>query len=541
MNESWATLWESVASALPDHPALVQGERALRWSELDERASRLAAGLSALGTGRGSRVAVLLHNRPEYLETVFAAYKIRGAPVNLNVRYREAELAEVIDDSDAEVLVVEGGLAGLADTARARCPGLRAVLQVDDGSPRLDGALGYEEVIAGHPPMPRIERSGDDVFILYTGGTTGRPRGVLWRHRDIVETLCLVAYTQAGMPVPEDAAAVAARAVELRAAGAAPVFLAASPLMHGTAFYLAQVLWLVGGTVVLLEGHGFDAHEMWRAVERHRVTTTAIVGDVFARRMVAALDDAAAGGRGHDTSSLRRILSSGAAWTPAVKQALLDRTAAALVDQVGSTEGGPTMIHLMAPGARVEHCRWVLGSAARLLREDGSLIDPASGEVGLLGFSAPRPLGYHKDPERSASLFRVAADGVTYCVPGDHAYVDAAGDAVLLGRGSLCINTGGEKVYVEEVEGAILAHPEVLDANVVGLPDEEWGSAVVAVVALQPGAEVTEAEIQAAVRSRLAGYKVPRRVVVVDEVRRTPVGKAQYAWAREVAAAAVGG
>jgi fatty-acyl-CoA synthase len=362
---------------------------------------------------------------------------------------------------------------------------------------------------------------------------------VVWRHRDIVETLCLVAYTQAGMTVPEDAAAVARRALELRARGATPVFLPASPLMHGTAFYLAQVLWLVGGTVVLLDGRGFDAHEMWRTVERHRVTTTAIVGDVFARRMVTALDEAAGRGSAYDTSSLQRILSSGAAWTPAVKQALLDRTSAALLDQVGSTEGGPTMIHLMPPHARVEECRWVLGGAARLLREDGSIIDPAGGEVGLLGFSAPRPLGYHKDPEKSASLFRVAGDGVTYCVPGDHAYVGADGNAVLLGRGSLCVNTGGEKVYVEEVEGVILAHPAVLDANLVGLPDEEWGSALVAVVSLQPGAVATEAEIQATVRSRLAGYKVPRRVVFVEEVRRSPVGKAQYAWAREVAAAGV--
>jgi fatty-acyl-CoA synthase len=535
VNENWATVWEAVADALPDHPALVQGDRALSWAGYDDRASRLAAALRRLGLGAGSKVAILAHNSPEYLEAVFAAFKLRGAPVNLNHRHREDELVEVLDDSDAEALIFQGALAGLAGAAGARRPGLRALVQVDDGSPHLDGALDCEEVIAEHQPMPRIQRSGDDVFLLYTGGTTGRPRGVMWPHRDIIATLAFVAYTQAGMEVPRDAGETGRRAAELHAAGTAPRFLPASPLMHGTALYLTQALWMVGGTAVLLGGRGFDAHDFWRTVERHRVTATAIVGDVFARRMVAALDEARERGRPYDISSLQRVFSSGAAWTPPVKQALLDRGSMTLLDQVGSSEGGPTMIQIMPPGARVEDCRWVLAGPARLLREDGTIIDPATGETGLLGFSAPRPLGYYKDPAKSESIFLEASDGQTYCVPGDYACVGPDGGAVLLGRGSLCINTGGEKVYVEEVEGVILAHPAVLDANVVGLPDEDWGSAIVAVVALQPGATLTEAGVQAAVRARLAGYKVPRRVVFVDEIPRSPSGKAQYRWAREIA------
>ena len=538
MDQNWANLWEAVADALPDRPAVIQGERVLRWAELDDHASRLAAGLSALGLGQGSKVAILAHNCPEYLEAVFAAYKLRGSPVNLNYRYREDELVEVLGDSDAEVLILQGAFAELATGARRRLPQLRALLQVDDGAPICDGAVAYEEVLAGSPPMPRIERSGDDVFLLYTGGTTGHPRGVMWRHRDIIATLAAVIYPQAGLEPPRDAAEVARRAAELVAGGSAPVFVPASPLMHGTALYLGQGLWLLGGTSVLLEGRGFDAHEFWRTVERRRVTSAAIVGDVFARRMVAAIDEARDSGRPYDVSSLRTIVSSGAAWTAPVKQALVDRGTMALADQVGASEGGPTMAHLIPPGARVADCRWTLTPQARLLREDGTIIDPSTGEIGLLGFSTPRPLGYHRDPAKSAALLRTASDGQTYCVPGDYAMVGPDGDAVLLGRGSLCINTGGEKVYVEEVEGAILVHPAVVDANVVGLPDEEWGSAIVAVVALHPGAECTEADVQESVRTLLAGYKVPRRVVFVDEIRRSPSGKARYAWAREVAARA---
>ncbi len=535
MNENWATLWESVADGLPDHRALVQGERTVRWAELDDRAARLAAALTGLGLGAESKVAILARNCPEYLEAVFAAFKLRGAPVNLNFRYQEDELVEVLDDSDAEVLIFQGALSGLAGAAGRRLSSLRALIQVDDGNPGLDGAPCYEDLIAAHPPMPRIRRSGDDVFLLYTGGTTGRPRAVMWRHRDIVATLAAVIYPQAGLEVPRDAGETARRAVELHAGGATSTFLPASPLMHGTAFYLTQALWLLGGSAVLLEGPGFDAHEFWRTVARHRVTTAAIVGDIFARRMVSALDEASRKGRPYDTSSLRTVISSGAAWTPPVKQALLDLGSMALVDQVGSSEGGPTMNQMMPPGSRVEECPWMLAGPARLLRDDGSIIDPTSGETGLLGFSAPRPLGYYKDPAKSATIFREASDGLIYCLPGDHACVAPDGNLVLLGRGSLCINTGGEKVFVEEVEGAILHHPAVLDANVVGLPDDAWGSVVVAVVALRPGAVATEAELQASVRARLAGYKVPRRVVFVDEIQRSPSGKARYAWAREVA------
>ncbi|HVS41291.1 MAG TPA: AMP-binding protein, partial [Candidatus Dormibacteraeota bacterium] len=231
MDQNWANLWEAVADALPDRPAVIQGERVLRWAELDDHASRLAAGLSALGLGQGSKVAILAHNCPEYLEAVFAAYKLRGSPVNLNYRYREDELVEVLGDSDAEVLILQGAFAELATGARRRLPQLRALLQVDDGTPICDGAVAYEEVLAGSPPMPRIERSGDDVFLLYTGGTTGHPRGVMWRHRDIITTLVAVIYRQAGLEPPRDAAEVARRAAELVAGGSAPVFVPASPLM----------------------------------------------------------------------------------------------------------------------------------------------------------------------------------------------------------------------------------------------------------------------------------------------------------------------
>jgi 3-oxocholest-4-en-26-oate---CoA ligase len=533
VNESWATLWEAVADAMPDGVAVVWAGRRLRWSELDDRAARLAAGLADLGVGRQAKVAIVAYNTPEHLEAVFAAYKLRACPINLNFRYRADELAEVLDDSEAEVLVFHGSLAPEVEGARAATSGLRAVVQIDDGSPLLAGALRFEELIERHEPASRVTRSGDDVQLLYTGGTTGRPRGVMYRHRDAVEMNAFAAYSLAGLATPDDAAAAARCAVSLRALGRTPIVLPASPLVHGTALNLTAAAWLLGGTVVFLENRSFDAHELWRAVEREGVTQIGIVGDAFAVPMVAALAEAEAGGRPYDVSRVERVLSSGAPWSRRTKQGLADRGSMTLVETIGASEGGPTAVAVVAPGTRAEDSRFVLGAQARLLSEDGAELAPGSGEVGLLAMTPPIPFGYFKDPERSALVFREIG-GQRYSICGDYARVEADGSVVFLGRGSLCINTAGEKVYPEEVEEALRSHPAVLDANVVGVPDPVWNEAVTAVVALQPGQVASEEELKAAVRDRLAGYKVPKRVVLVQEIPRSPAGKAQYDWARKV-------
>jgi acyl-CoA synthetase (AMP-forming)/AMP-acid ligase II len=534
VDESWATLWEAVADALPEGRAIVQGQRRLTWTELDDRAARLAAALEELGLGREAKVAIVAYNTPEHLEAVFAAYKLRACPINLNFRYRAQELAEVLEDSESEVLVFHGSLAHQVDPAVADSPRLRAVVQIDDGSPLLDGALRFEDLIEAHRPMPRIARSGDDIQLLYTGGTTGRPRGVMYRHRDAVEMNAFAAYSLAGLATPDDAAAAARCAVALRDLGRTPTVLPASPLVHGTALNLSAAAWLLGGTVVFLEDRSFDAHELWRVVEREGVTQIGIVGDAFAAPMVSALAEAEENGHPYDVSRVERILSSGAPWSLECKNGLAKRGPMMLVETIGSSEGGPTAVAVVAPGTAAEDARFVLGERARLLREDGTELSPGSSEVGLLAMLPPIPFAYFKDPDRSSQVFRVVG-GQRYSICGDYARVEADGTVVFLGRGSLCINTAGEKVYPEEVEDALRSHPAVRDANVVGVADEIWNEAVTAVVALHPGQRATEEELQAAVRDRLAGYKVPKRVVFVPAIPRTPAGKAQYDWAKRMA------
>ena len=529
---------------MPDDVATVQGGTRRTRAQLDDRAARLASGLAGLGVGRGDAVGLLLHNCPEYLEGVYAAFKLRAMPVNLNFRYRAAELLEVLLDAGTGVLVFHASLAPVVAQVREQLPDLRLVVVADGTPPEAALALGavdLEMLVAAAEPAPRQHRSGDDVFVLYTGGTTGRPRGVLWRHRDIVGTVSAPAYALAGLEQPADADAAAAAALELHRTGQAPVFLAASPLIHGVALYLSQAAWLLGGTAVFLPSRSLDADELWRVVAAERVNQIAIVGDIFAKRMVEALERAEQAGRPYDLSSLRRITSSGVLWSARWKQGLADRGAMMLVDVVGASEGGPFSVQITPPGGRVADSSFVLGPKSKLVREDGTVIPPGSDEVGMLAVAPPVPLGYANDPEKSAALLR-EVEGVVHCVPGDHARFAPDGSVVLLGRGSLCINTGGEKVYPEEVERAVKACDGVADVNVVGLPDERWGQVVTAVVAPAEGTAPSPelaAAVQETVRARLAGYKVPRQVVFVDEVLRTPAGKARYAWATDVATRAL--
>jgi fatty-acyl-CoA synthase len=360
MRDNWATLWETVSDAMPDATAVVQGQRRLTYREVEQRAARLCTALAGMGLGRDSKVGILAYNCPEYLEASYAVFKLRGSPVNLNYRYREGELTEVLVDSDAEVLIFHGSLGETAHRAARRLPGLRAIVQIDDGSPMVDGAYAYESLISGHDPAPRIDRSGEDVFLLYTGGTTGRPRGVMWRHQDIISTIAFPAYTLAGLDIPANTAAAAHRAVTMHQAGLSPIVLPAPPLIHGTAFYLSKGAWLLGGSVVLLENRRLDGHELWECVQRERVTQVIIVGDPFARAMVGALEQADRAGSPYDISSLRRIASSGVLWSNSWKQPLAERGQITLTDMVGASEGGPFSMQVVPPGARATDCRFEL-------------------------------------------------------------------------------------------------------------------------------------------------------------------------------------
>jgi fatty-acyl-CoA synthase len=540
VNWNFGTIFESVADAIPDSPALVQDERRRTWRELDERAARLAASFRALGLGPGSKVAFYLYNCNEYLEALFATFKLRAVPANVNYRYTADELAYLLENSDAEVVVFHGSLGDRVGAVRDSKLKVRAAVQVDDGSPLVDGALRYEDLIAAHEPMERIERSGDDLVFLYTGGTTGMPKAVIWRHEDLFGALAPLAYSFFGLDMPEDSTEAGSRALKVHESGLVPVHLPASPLMHGTGqFSTLQALFL-GGTIVTLESRHFDPHELWRVVQRERVTQIAIVGDAFAKPMLRALDEADARGEPYDLSSLVLVISSGVMWSESVKRELIERHPVIAYDSLGSSEGVGFANAITTTDSKGETAKFSVGPNTKVFTDDGREVKPGSGEVGYLAVGGNIPLGYFKDPEKTAETFR-EVDGRRYSIPGDYATVEEDGTITLLGRGSVSINSGGEKIFPEEVEEAVKQHPSVADAVVVGVPDERFGEAVAAVVALAPGRSADEDEISEAVeRSGLARFKRPRHVVVVDTVPRGPNGKADYAWARETARARVG-
>jgi 3-oxocholest-4-en-26-oate---CoA ligase len=537
---NFGTIFESVADAIPEHTALVQDGRRRAWREFDERAARLAAALRDVGLGPDSKVAFYLYNCNEYLEALFACFKLRAVPANVNYRYTADELAYLLDNSDAEALVFHGSLGARVDAVRDPRLRVRAAVQVDEGSPLVEGALRYEDVVAAHDPMERIERSGDDLVFLYTGGTTGMPKAVVWRHEDLFAALAPLAYSFFGLDMPEDAKDAGSRALKVHESGLVPVHLPASPLMHGTGqFSTLQALFL-GGTIVTLESRHFDPHELWRVVQRERVSQIAIVGDAFAKPMLRALEEADARGEPYDLSSLVLVISSGVMWSESVKRELIERHPVIAYDSLGSSEGVGFANAITTTDSEGETAKFSVGPNTKVFTDDGREVKPGSGEVGYLAVGGNIPLGYYKDPVKTADTFR-EVDGRRYSIPGDYATVEADGTITLLGRGSVSINSGGEKIFPEEVEEAVKQHPAVTDAVVVGVPDERFGEAVAAVVALAPGRNADEDEISEAVeRSGLARFKRPRHVVVVDAVPRGPNGKADYAWARERARARVG-
>jgi acyl-CoA synthetase (AMP-forming)/AMP-acid ligase II len=530
LNENWATLWEAFADAQPDQIAVVVGQHRQTWRELDDHAARLATALGERGAGHDTRVAQLMFNCPEYLESAYAAFKMRATPVNVNYRYKSAEIAYICRNAGAEVLVFHGSMAEQVDGARADMPTVRVFLQVDDGAPLLDGAEWYHDVVAGAEPAARIERFGEDTLMLYTGGTTGNPKGVVWRHVDLFGALAFTSYSTAGIEIPTTPADVGRIAADLRAAGKSPIMLCAPPLMHGTALFLAIGAFVMGGTVVLLGGRKFDAGELWGLVEEYGVTQLSIVGDAFAR----PLNEALAGGD-VQYPSVGRVVSTGATLSSDQKRSLQAHLpSAVIIDMIGASEGGPYAMSMTMPGTEPPETAIFTAPPNVVTIDPGTnMVIPRGSETpGMLGASGPMPRGYWNDEAKTADTFRTV-DGVRYTVPGDFATIAEDGTVTLLGRGSVCINSGGEKIYPEEVEVAARAHPNVIDANAVGVPHERFGETVVLVCSVD--ADVSEADVIEKVKEQIADYKAPRHVVFVDEVYRAPNGKSDYRWARETA------
>jgi fatty-acyl-CoA synthase len=537
MDFHFATAWETVADTYPDRVAAITDGRSTSWRDFEARSARFAGLLVRHGLSAGAKVGIYLHNSTEYLEAQFGTFKIRGCPINVNYRYKAEELVYLLDNADAEAVVYQACYAMRIWEIRAQLPKVKLFIQVDDGTEALlDGSVDYEAAIARETPMARIPRDPSDVYMLYTGGTTGMPKGVMYPGGEF----CFY-FVAAGAMARELAppASMADYPKYLAQVASPPVSLVACPLMHGTGMWLgAMAPLLSGGTVVLTSKLGLDPDLLWGLVEAHRVTDMVIVGDAFARPLLAALDEADRRGHPYDIATLERITSSGVMWSAETKQGLLRHHDMILNDIMGSTEGGMGSA-VTSRDSAAKTAKFQLNEGVAVFTDDGRRVQPGSGEIGKVATSGFVPIGYYKDPTKSAETFR-EIDGVRYSFPGDYATVEADGTITLLGRGSVCINTAGEKVFPEEVEEAVKKHPAVADCLVVGVPDERFGERVVAVASYSSGESCDEAAVIDFARDHLAGYKLPRHVVFVDQVQRAPNGKADYRWAKKAALAATG-
>ncbi len=539
---------EAIATAIPDHEAVVTPDRRLTFADLAERSHRLAHVLVDAGLGchaeRGillphesgqDHVALYLHNGNEYLEGMLGAWHARCVPFNVNYRYVAEELRSLLLDAGATAIVYHARFAPVLAEIRAELPTLRLLLQVadDSGEPLLDGALDYETALAGAPPeRPDLPRSPDDLYCVYTGGTTGLPKGVLWRQADIYVAAMGGADPRDGSEFPDLDAAVAAAS-----GGRVHPYMIAAPLMHGAGHWLA-FLALTGGNPVVF-GHvvdRLDPADVLDTIERERCSFMIVVGNAFGRPILDELARGRADGSAYDISSLSVLATGGTAMTAGVKEEFLrHRPGLRIIDSVGASETGAQGRNVATAEATVEAGVFEPGPGTCVVTEDmDAVVAPAPGARGWLARSGRIPLGYLDDPVKTGATFPTVA-GVRYAVPGDHAEWRADGRLQLLGRDSVCINTGGEKVFVEEVEAVLHSHPAVKDAVVVGRPNERWGSEVCAVVATD--GEVGAEELVSHCDGHLARYKLPRAVIFVPEVLRSPNGKADYRWAADVVAA----
>ncbi|MHB8467016.1 MAG: AMP-binding protein, partial [Acidimicrobiales bacterium] len=467
-----ADVYERIASAIPDAPCQVQGDRVVLWRDFDRRANALAADMLGAGLGEQAKVAAYLTNCPEYIETYLAAMKAGMVPVNTNFRYGPDEIRYLFDNADAEAVVFHATFTDIVEKVRGDLPGVKRWYVVADGSGEPDWALRYEDVVGAG--ADRVEgpwgRSPDHCLFLYTGGTTGMPKGVMWRQHDLFMVLGGGGNPILGQPPAADIDDLAGRIT-----GPGSVGLPACPLMHGTGQFTAFIVLIGGGSIVSLADRAFDPAALWQTVEDKKVNAVTIVGDAFARPLLAALD---ANPGGWDLSSLRLISSSGVMWSHEVKEGLLRHLPSVILfDSLGSSEAVGLAANVSGGGAAAETASFQLGENVKVIGDDGHLVEPGSEEIGMVGIPGYIPIGYYKDPEKTASTFRTV-DGVRYSIPGDYATVGADGSIHLLGRGSVVINTGGEKVFPEEVEEVLKQHPAILDAVAVGLPDDRFGEVI---------------------------------------------------------------
>ncbi|MGV8871315.1 MAG: acyl-CoA synthetase [Rhodococcus sp. (in: high G+C Gram-positive bacteria)] len=523
-----ADLIEHSVDLVPDRTAVVSADtgREITFAQLEDRANRLAHFLSDRGVGPGDKVAIYSRNNIESVEIVLAVFKLRAVSVNVNYRYVGNELVYLFDNSDSVAVFFERRYSALVEQSMAECSQLNTAVVIEDGtdSPTDSfGAVAYEDASSqGSPERDFGPRSNDDLFMVYTGGTTGMPKGVVWRQEDVWRVLGGGINFMTGERVADehDLARVGA---ENPAMTRYPI----PPMIHGATFWAAMQSLFTGGRVVL--SADFDPVRAWEIIAEYKVNVVLLVGDAMARPMIDAHDERV------DTSVLYAVASSAALFSPSVKEQYLDRFPNTMfTDSIGSSETGFAGMGIVAKGSADDGGPRVKIDAANCVLDDNDQpIVAGSSVVGRLARRGHIPLGYYKDEAKTRSAF-IERDGVRYAIPGDYARVESDGTVTMLGRGSVSINTGGEKVFPEEVEGALKAYPGVMDCLVVGVDDEVYGQRVAAVVQPRPGAEVDLQELVTMAREHIAGYKVPRSMWIVERIERSPSGKPDYRWAREI-------
>ena len=540
MDFHFNNVWTALSDAFPNRAALICEEKTVTWSQFNDRAARLASLFEKHGVTNGASVGLYMLNCNEYTEAHFGCFKQSICPVNVNYRYRAEELIYLLDNSDSEVVIYHASFAPRITEIKSSLPKIKLYIQVDDGTDNklLDGALDYERALAESAPQPFKPSAYEDRYMLYTGGTTGMPKGVMYDNGALAHWLCIGGYTSRGLAPPSSIADVLEGAQAITDMNAVHRSLPACPQMHGTGMWIGTMVALnCGGTVITQRTQHLDADALLRCVVDNEVTDLTIVGDAFARPILGALDAASAAGKPYDLSRLGQIASSGVMWSSEIKEGLLRHHDMMLNDIMGSTEGSMGG-SLSTRQSAAKTAKFVIADYVKVFNENDEPVAPGSGEMGMVATAGIVPRGYYKDDVKSANTFRTV-NGVRYSFPGDFATVEIDGSITLLGRGSQCINTGGEKVFTEEVEEAIKRHPDVEDCLVVGLPDERLGNRVVAVYSQRPGTSlVGEDGLREHVRSQLAGYKAPKQSILVDIVQRAPNGKADYKWAKATAEAA---
>lgn len=537
MEHNLADLFECTADTVPDRVALVYEDRRLTFADLEERSNRLAHHLTEAGVGPGDHVGIYCYNRSEYLEAMLAAFKIRAVPINVNYRYVEDELRYLFTNADIVALIHDRCFSPRVAAVREEIPTLRHLVLIEDGSaeaPAMPNELEYEAALAAASAARDFpSRSADDLYILYTGGTTGMPKGVMWRHEDVFYAAMGGGGGSTGRPItsPEEIAD--------RAQAPAMTMLTACPFMHATGQWGGFSTLLTGGKLVIDPMVHFDAGRILGLIEQERVNTLLLVGDASVSPIIDALEKDVVERPGHerDLRSLRVLMSSGAMLSPKHKETMFKLMPKLIIfDGFGSSESGMQATTFTAAEQPLGELRFKAGANTTVVDEQLRPVERGSGAIGRVASKARVPIGYYKDPDKTAATF-VEIDGDRWVIPGDMATIDTDGTIRLLGRGSLCINSGGEKIYPEEVESALRSHPDVADAVVIGMHDDRWGEHVTAVVSPRPGCVPTLDQLDAHCRTTIAGYKVPRELHLVERVERLATGKPDYAWAKDIALA----